>query len=141
MLPQKKVDEVFEAIEMGMHAYIHRDTYTVISLPEDEHLSGMDNPTWNADLEEVENNSSKYILIEPLAQPEEIKMRQRFTWRVADDKLSNKLFNSLNGRGAFRKFRSLLDRHPDVLDKWYEFEREFKRRHVTTLLSLRFEEE
>jgi hypothetical protein len=41
--------------------------------------------------------------------------------------LREKLAIALNGKGAFRRFRSVLDGHPDELEKWYAFKDDWMR--------------
>ena len=49
---------------------------------------------------------------------------ERFIFTVEDDRLSNELEYAIHGRGAFRRFKDLLARHPQVQQAWYDFKDE-----------------
>lgn len=46
---------------------------------------------------------------------------------VADDDRADLLGIAIQGRGAFRRFRDVLGRWPDELERWFEFAAERKR--------------
>ena len=44
-----------------------------------------------------------------------------FVATVTDPVLADRLDVALDGRGAFRRFKDVLDRDPDELTRWYVF--------------------
>ncbi len=47
---------------------------------------------------------------------------ERFIWELADKRLADKLDNAIQGRGAFRRFKDILARYPQVQQAWYDFQ-------------------
>ena len=46
---------------------------------------------------------------------------ESFVYTVENDRLANELEYAIRGRGAFRRFKDLLARHPQVENAWYAF--------------------
>jgi hypothetical protein len=46
---------------------------------------------------------------------------------IDDDGRGDRLSIAIQGRGAFRRFKDVLGRWPDELERWYEFSSERKR--------------
>ena len=47
-------------------------------------------------------------------------MMENFAETLEDDRLQNQLYISLNGKGAFRKFKDTCINF-DIIDDWYKF--------------------
>jgi hypothetical protein len=50
-----------------------------------------------------------------------------FAETVKSKSLREKLSLALDGKGAFRRFRSVLNDHPDELERWYKFKDDWMR--------------
>jgi hypothetical protein len=59
-----------------------------------------------------------------------------FAGSVRRKGLQEKLSLALNGRGAFRQFRSVLNDHPDELERWYKFKDDWMREEAVQWLIL-----
>jgi hypothetical protein len=46
---------------------------------------------------------------------------ERFIGTVRDDRLRERLWRAIRRRGAFRRFKDLLARHPQEKDAWFDF--------------------
>jgi hypothetical protein len=57
---------------------------------------------------------------------------EAFIETVADDDRADRLSIAITGRGAFRRFKDVLDRWPDDLERWhvYSGERQRGRAHA-----------
>ncbi len=64
---------------------------------------------------------SRYISVAPEPYSDYNDM-ERFIWEVADEQLADKLDNAIRGRGAFRRFKDILVRHPQVEQAWHAFQ-------------------
>ncbi len=69
------------------------------------------------------DSGSRFITIEPEPYAGYNDM-ESFIFTVEDDQLSNELDYAIHGRGAFRRFKDLLARHPQVQQAWYDFKDE-----------------
>lgn len=57
-----------------------------------------------------------------------------FIRTVDDEHLEEKLWIAIDGKGAFRRFKKVLTRHPDVRQRWFEFKDERTRERVVDWL-------
>jgi len=92
----------------------------------EEHLQGRDDPDWQKEMlleaDRVEQGYGvRYILVERDDPYGDYNDMQRFIRRVQDPQLRERLWRAIKGRGAFRRFKDLLTRHPDVRDQWFDF--------------------
>ncbi len=63
---------------------------------------------------------------------------EAFIDTVADRRLQYHLWNAINGRGAFRRFKDVLLEHPEERERWFAFKSE--RMHQRILKWLESEE-
>ena len=92
----------------------------------EEHLQGRDDPDWQKEMlleaDRVEQGYGvRYILVERDDPYGDYNDMERFIRRVEDPQLRERLWRAIKGRGAFRRFKDLLTRHPDVRDQWFDF--------------------
>ena len=92
----------------------------------EEHLQGRDDPDWQKEMlleaDRVEQGyGARYILVERDDPYGDYNDMERFIRRVEDPQLRERLWRAIKGRGAFRYFKDLLTRHPDVRDQWFDF--------------------
>jgi hypothetical protein len=64
---------------------------------------------------------SRFIAIDPGAPYDDYRDMERFIRRVEDERLRDRLWDAIQGRGAFRRFKDTLARHPGLEDRWFEF--------------------
>jgi hypothetical protein len=74
------------------------------------------------DVEFVETHfGTRVIAVPELPTYEAYNDMQDFISTIEDDSLSHQLMEATHGRGAFRRFRDILQRRPAELDRWYTF--------------------
>ena len=66
-------------------------------------------------------HGSRFIAVEPEGPHEDYRDMERFIRTVADPDLQDRLWRAIRGRGAFRRFKDLVARHPDVEEQWYAY--------------------
>lgn len=59
---------------------------------------------------------------------------ESFVYTVRDPRLANELEYAIRGRGAFRRFKDILARHPQVQADWYAFKDAQIKKQVRELL-------
>ena len=64
---------------------------------------------------------SRYISVERDDPYQDYNDMDHFIATLDDDRLQDRLWNAIRGRGAFRRFKDLMARHPDVEEQWYEY--------------------
>lgn len=72
----------------------------------------------------------RYARIEPVSPKEQYRWMERFLETVEEPVLRERLARSLDGGGAFRRFKDLLLAHASEFERWRIFRREFLRQHA-----------
>src|SRR5438045_2633408 len=60
----------------------------------------------------VQNGGEHFIRVEPAASREQYKWMERFVVGVTDEALRERLLISIDGKGAFRRFKDVLINYP-----------------------------
>ena len=132
---------VFE-MEMGDNmersGYLDTETGEIIDMPVDIMRAVEDGETesalveWDEELAEtadkiLSDEKNRFLPIPRRESREGYAIMVSFTETVAGKGLKEKLTAALDGKGAFRRFRNVLDRHPDELERWYKFKDDWMR--------------
>ena len=72
--------------------------------------------------EEILYNPDRYLPVEGLSADDLIKIMNDFVATVADPELRKLLQGTVQGKGAYRRFRETLARYPQEMQRWVEFE-------------------
>lgn len=91
--------------------------------------------------EDEENNLdlSKWIEINGFESFKKYNLMEEFA-SMQSVRLKELLYSSLQGKGAFRRFKDLLYRFPEEQEKWYEFEHDWLEQQAIDFLDKVFEE-
>jgi hypothetical protein len=140
-----KVDlkELVSEMEMGenmeLTGYLDTETGEIISMPdsvmravEDSDEAAEALPDWEQELVETAENilgdeKNRFLLIPKRESREGYEIMVAFAETVRGKGLREKLEIALNGKGAFRRFRSVLNDHPAELERWYKFKDDWMR--------------
>jgi hypothetical protein len=92
----------------------------------EEVLQQRDDPDWQKEMmleaDQVEKGyGTRYIRVEKEGPYDDYRAMERFIGTVEDARLRERLWGAIQGRGAFRRFKDLLARHPRVEEEWFEF--------------------
>lgn len=101
-----------------------QDGNQVITL--EEYLQQQDDPDWQRemilDADRLEQGFGiRYLRVEWDDPYGDYRDMERFIGTVKDDRLRERLWDAIRGRGAVRRFKELLARHPRVEEAWFEF--------------------
>jgi hypothetical protein len=77
--------------------------------------------------EEDYDDRGKWLFVVCTGSRDGYRDMARFIETVTDEQRADRLAIAIEGRGAFRRFRSVLDRWDDELDRWYAFSDDRKR--------------
>lgn len=136
--------EIAMAMEMQMSedaSYLDTETGQVVVIPyelrredifEEEYVEGL--PAWERDLvplaREMFAGSDRYAAI-PTAPPyEEYDLMVEFAKSIADPRLRDLLSVALDGKGAFRRFKRVLEDHSRERERWFRMRDEFSAERV-----------
>ena len=115
---RRKIEEIYDEI-------YDKDGNRVISL--EGHLQKRDDlQDWFKEslleTDRVEQGyGTRFLSVEPDDPHEDYRDMERFISRVEDARLRERLWDAIQGRGAFRRFKDLLNRHPGVEQRWFAF--------------------
>lgn len=129
-----KLSDILEALEfanLASSAYVNLKTGKVVALTEDdisaaEDDSGFENyPQWQAESiaiakEIIVDESKDYLQLPDSFEIDEYHMMEHFIRSLADDDIAETLAISINGSGAFRRFKDHLYRL-GIQQKWFDF--------------------
>ncbi|MHC6180986.1 UPF0158 family protein [Clostridium sp. JNZ X4-2] len=130
-----KIEDVLQAIELASdegNYYYNKVTGEVIYIDDETRRMAEDYDEddaeklmeWQLDdvkaAIDVEENWDNYISLPSKFDINEYDIMVQFCYSLDNDKISNKLLNALNGKGAFRRFKDAVIRF-NVEKKWYKF--------------------
>jgi hypothetical protein len=69
----------------------------------------------------VVSGGAAYVKIEPASSREQYKWMERFVVSVEDEALRERLVISIDGKGAFRRFKDVLINYPAERERWFSF--------------------
>jgi len=118
---EKLLKHVEEALELtGMRHFIHKETYELLSYPDDESSIYIDIDLFEDTIQEIAQNQESYIEVEPISSREGYIIMEDFTDTVHNLSKQGALMHALNKPNPFRQFRYALE-DIDLLEKWYTY--------------------
>ena len=129
------LDEIAGMMEMGdfeSTGYLDTQTGKTILLPpelldpddlDDDELD--DSPEWQKELvpiaRAIDEGGERYAAIPEVPSYEAYELMARFAETVTDPELRDRLDIALDGKGAFGRFRGVLERYPEERKRWFAF--------------------
>ncbi|NDI33911.1 UPF0158 family protein [Chengkuizengella sediminis] len=136
MKKQVKLNEIIDVMETqfeGTSTYLNLKTYEVVSVSGDDMRIAEDEesfdhlPEWQQkDIQiaiDVLENFEDYLEIPTKFEISEYNMMEQFIDNLNDQKKKSELFNSIQGKGAFRRFKDKLY-DLEIHDEWYTYRAE-----------------
>jgi hypothetical protein len=120
--PRRKVPVAWEALEDAfennapeVHSYLHLLNGEVIRV-----VDGVADPATHARIAADAN----YLRVDPVSSREQYRWMERFIATVEEGPLRQKLLQSIDGKGAFRRFKDVLVAFPVDRERWFTFRSE-----------------
>lgn len=86
-----------------------------------------DNPGEIAGVPDEDNDPDRWLPVDCRGSHDSYHDMETFIDTLADSHQADRLRIAIQGRGAFRRFKDILGRTPDELDRWYAFSEERQR--------------
>ena len=86
---------------------------------EDGHVLKL--PPGSQKLQEVQNQANRYVAIETIPSRIQYQWIDDFIKTVDDEALRARMETTINGKGAFRRFKDILLSLPEERRRWFEF--------------------
>lgn len=82
----------------------------------------------------VSGSPERYLRVDPASSREQYRWMERFVTSVADEALHERLLISIDGKGAFRRFKDVLLAFPAERERWFAYRSELLHFHIQTWL-------
>ncbi|MCA9613546.1 MAG: hypothetical protein H6721_01660 [Sandaracinus sp.] len=109
------LEDAFENNAPEVHSYLHVQTGEVIRI-----VDGVADPQ----LHQRIMSDSLYLRVDPVSSREQYRWMERFIATVEDPDLQGRLIQSIDGKGAFRRFKDVLMSFPVDRERWFTFRSE-----------------
>src|SRR5262245_35999588 len=109
------LEDAFENNAPEVHSYLNLDSGDVIRI-----VDGVAEPATHARIAADQT----YRRIDPVSSREQYRWMERFIATVEESELRQKLVTSIDGKGAFRRFKDVLMSYPVDRERWFAFRSE-----------------
>ena len=117
------VETAFERNSPGLESYVDRRTGEVLVVVDDV---AEDAETRRL----IEERPEDYVRIEPASSREQYRWMEQFVGLVEDEKLRDRLFIAIDGKGAFRRFKDVLLGFPAERERWFNYRSGWLHYHI-----------
>src|SRR5258708_3681758 len=69
----------------------------------------------------VSDTPERYLRVDPASSREQYRWMERFVGSVSDPPLRERLVISIDGKGAFRRFKDVLLAYPPERQRWFSY--------------------
>ncbi len=83
---------------------------------------------------QVSENIRNFLRVEPASSREQYRWMERFVGSVVDEPLRERLIISIDGKGAFRRFKDVLLAYPAERERWFSYRAELLHWHIQNWL-------
>jgi len=109
------LEDAFENNAPEVHSYLNLDSGDVIRI-----VDGVAEPTMHTRIA----SDPDYLLVDPVSSREQYRWMERYIATVEESELRQKLVSSIDGKGAFRRFKDVLMAYPVERERWFTFRSE-----------------
>jgi hypothetical protein len=128
-----KLDDIIEALEFQSdesHSFLDKRTGEVVSISDEEMRAAEDDEPiedfsdWQQDLvriaKEIVDETGNYVELPTKFDIDEYSIMEKFCLSLSDSEMSDTLYSSIKGSGAFRRFKDAIHEY-DIADDWYKY--------------------
>src|SRR5437763_12764031 len=80
--------------------------------------------------QQVSENIRNFLRVEPASSREQYRWMEKFVGSVTDEPLRERLIISVDGKGAFRRFKDVLLAYPAERERWFSYRAELLHWHM-----------
>lgn len=118
---------------------IHIDSSVMEDIEDEDDEAIDDYPEWMKEMAEVANvvladNRGRFKEIPKIASYESYEIMERFILDIKDERIRNRLFGAIKGKGAFRRFKNTISEWPELEKQWFAYRDETMRKEVINWL-------
>ncbi len=109
------LEDAFENNAPEVHSYLHLTTAEVLRI-----VDGVADPQMHARIAA----DPAYLRVDPVSSREQYRWMERYIPMIEEPELRGKLAASIDGKGAFRRFKDVLMAHGPERERWFTFRSE-----------------
>ena len=83
----------------------------------------------------VSDNIRNFLRVEPASSREQYRWMEKFVGSVVDEALRERLIISIDGKGAFRRFKDVLLAYPAERERWFSYRADLLHWHIQNWLA------
>jgi hypothetical protein len=83
----------------------------------------------------VTEHIKSFLRIEPASSREQYRWMEKFVGSVSEEPLRERLIISIDGKGAFRRFKDVLLAYPAERERWFSYRAELLHWHIQNWLA------
>jgi hypothetical protein len=84
--------------------------------------------------QQVSENIRNFLRVEPASSREQYRWMEKFVGSVVDEALRERLIISIDGKGAFRRFKDVLLAYPAERERWFSYRADLLHWHIQNWL-------
>jgi hypothetical protein len=84
---------------------------------------------------QIADNFQNFVRVEPASSREQYRWMERFVTSVSDPALRERLIISIDGKGAFRRFKDVLLAYPAERERWFTYRADLLHWHIHNWLA------
>src|SRR5438045_9343767 len=85
--------------------------------------------------QQVSENIRNFLRVEPASSREQYRWMEKFVGSVVDEPLRERLIMSIDGKGAFRRFKDVLLGYPAERERWFSYRADLLHWHIHNWLA------
>src|SRR5688572_31977281 len=125
-----KIDLDWDALEIAVErnspdtdSYLDLTTGRVLTITSGDPEAAINRQT-------VSENIRNFLRIEPASSREQYRWMEKFVGSVVDEPLRERLIISIDGKGAFRRFKDVLLAYPAERERWFSYRADLLHWHM-----------
>lgn len=124
-VPKEILDQIADNLESGLKSFLHKETFEVISFPDEDSFPGMDSELWQEEFDKLENDESgNFFEIKKMESSESYKVMEDFVYSIDDSQVKAKLIQAIEGYKPFANFKHQLLNAGEYRKLWFQYSRE-----------------
>ena len=118
------LNEIADNLEAGFKCYLNRDNFELVTFPDPDQYSEMDNKAWKDELTKVRKNKKMLIEIEKMMTTDAFRVMSQFADSLPNNSTKISLITALEGRKPFANFKYQIDNSGEYRELWFAFRRQ-----------------
>ena len=126
-VPKSILNDIAGSIEADMKCFIHKTTFELVSIPDEDRFPEMDwedeEGEWKEGIDKVFGNPD-YIEIEKMDSSNSFKIMEDFALSLSESATKIRLVTALEGHKPFGNFNHQIHNAGKEKEQWFQFRRE-----------------